>query len=719
MAPGAPTYFRHEAEIAQPVTSARLVAAASEAGFDLYLNGKLVTEYDAYDPLLKLDLTREFSRRKHVIAVRCRPASSNAMFFVRLHLKFADGTQQFLVTDKSWQCNANLAEGWMDSTFQAEGWNNSVAQAAVDQRLLISDSRRIDLAASDNYEQWRQASGAQAGADPAMFSIAPGFQIELVRSAAAGEDSWISLVFDPQGRAIVSREQQGLLRMTFANNGSSVQKVERIDHELKEVRGMAFLESDLYVNANNSKAMYRLRCDSNGELGQPELLFATEGNVGHGRNDLVVGPDRQVYSIHGDSVRVHNNAKDYTQGVPNVHAANSPGAGHVVRFDPSTGNLETLVTGLRNPYGIAFNTDGEMFSYDADAEFDMGAPWYRPTRVVHLTIGGDFGWRRVTGQWPPYYPDHPDNSPATLDIGKGSPTAVAFGTRGNFPRRYRQALFILDWAYGRILAVHCLPNGAGYLCEAETFLKGRPLNVTDVDFAPDGSMYLITGGRKTQSALYRIRFTGERSSDEFDNTDRARLDASALKARTRRRELEALLNRRPLPADEIDQIWIALGDSDPRIRYAARIALENQPLELWQQRAIGEQQRLAALTALSALARSGDTAIHAHVQERLNKIDLTDATRTERHLAAWIYHRCAAAGGALHPAVSAATRHRLETWYPDRNYLVNEQLSLALAHQEGRKPGRENTAATERRRRSEPPNALLVRPAKCSRRMDA
>ncbi len=322
-----------------------------------------------------------------------------------------------------------------------------------------------------------------------------------------------------------------------------------------------------------------------------------------------------------------------------------------------------------------------MFSYDADAEFDMGAPWYRPTRVVHLTIGGDFGWREVTGQWPPHYPDHPDNPPATLDIGKGSPTAVAFGTRGNFPRRYRQALFILDWAYGRILAVHCLPNGAGYLCEAETFLKGRPLNVTDVDFAPDGSMYLVTGGRKTQSALYRIRFTGERSSAEIKNTDSAHLDASALKARTRRRGLESLLNRRSLPADEIDQIWIALGDSDPRIRYAARIALENQPLELWQQRAIGEQQRLSALTALSALARRGDTAIHARVQERLNEIDVTDATRTERHLAAWIYHRCAAAGAALHPEIAAATRNRLGTWYPDRNYLVNEELSLALAHQ--------------------------------------
>ena len=44
---------------------------------------------------------------------------------------------------------------------------------------------------------------------------------------------------------------------------------------------------------------------------------------------------------------------------------------------------------------------------------------------------------------------------------------------------------MLDWAYGRILVVHCLPHGASYLCEAESFVKGRPLNVTTpCDFAP-------------------------------------------------------------------------------------------------------------------------------------------------------------------------------------------------------------------------------------------
>src|SRR6185369_4194342 len=89
-----------------------------------------------------------------------------------------------------------------------------------------------------------------------------------------------------------------------------------------------------------------------------------------------------------------------------------------------------------------------------------------------------------------------------------SPTAVEFGTKSHFPPRYRSALFVLDWAYGRILAVHLTPRGASYQASAETFLRGQPLNVTDVEFGADGAMYFITGGRGTQSALYRVTYQG-------------------------------------------------------------------------------------------------------------------------------------------------------------------------------------------------------------------
>ena len=43
---------------------------------------------------------------------------------------------------------------------------------------------------------------------------------------------------------------------------------------------------------------------------------------------------------------------------------------------------------------------------------------------------------------------------------------IEFGTRSNFPPELRRALFLSDWAYGRIIAVHLTPRGASYTATA-------------------------------------------------------------------------------------------------------------------------------------------------------------------------------------------------------------------------------------------------------------
>src|SRR5205085_3649274 len=102
----------------------------------------------------------------------------------------------------------------------------------------------------------------------------------------------------------------------------------------------------------------------------------------------------------------------------------------------------------------------------------------------------------------------PDTLPSVVDIGVSSPTAIKFGTKSNWPEPWRSALFIEDWAYGKIIAVHLRTKGASYGGSSEVFLKGRPLNVTGLEFGPDGAMYFTTGGRRTQSGLYRVTWTG-------------------------------------------------------------------------------------------------------------------------------------------------------------------------------------------------------------------
>ena len=301
-----------------------------------------------------------------------------------------------------------------------------------------------------------------------------------------------------------------------------------------------------------------------------------------------------------------------------------PEKGHLLRIHPGTGKVEILTAGLRNPYGIDFNPQGDCFTYDADAEHDMGAPWYRPTRILQLTTGGDFGWRGVTGSWPAYYPDHPDNAVPGLDIGKGSPTAVKFGTRSNFPAKYRQGLFVLDWAYGRILLVNMVPRGSGYTMTSETFLKGRPLNVTDLDFGADGSMYLITGGRKTQSKLYRVKYTGK----PIATTDTSGSDLSphhvkcqhySSQCRQARRELESLLTRE-INSENFALAWQQLGNSEPWIRHAAARVIERVPTSQWEEKALQEPDAKIAVQAITCLMRSEQSQSQARAIKRLAKL---------------------------------------------------------------------------------------------------
>ena len=90
-----------------------------------------------------------------------------------------------------------------------------------------------------------------------------------------------------------------------------------------------------------------------------------------------------------------------------------------------------------------------------------------------------------------------------------SPTGITFGYGAKFPDKYRDALFISDWSFGKLRAVHLKPEGASYTADVEEFLSGQPLPVTDVVINPkDGAMYLAVGGRGAQSALYRVTYVG-------------------------------------------------------------------------------------------------------------------------------------------------------------------------------------------------------------------
>jgi len=549
----------------------------------------------------------------------------------------------------------------LSSAAQPEKTNASTASTAITPR--------------DNYEQWKDALDTGKGIVPPTFVIHPEFSVETVYTARPEEGSWIALTFDQNGRAIIAREKQGLLRCTLS--ASSVQ-VEPINTTVEEARGLLYAFDSLYVNANASRGLFRLRdTQGNDRLDDVQLLVKTNRG-GHGRNGLALGPDGVIGLIHGDSIELTPDVHRLTPPlVPGLLPGDNRPHGHFLRTDAEGKQWTLVASGLRNPVGVDFNAEGEAFTYDADAETDMGSPWYRPTHVRHLVSGADFGWRQVTGRWPPYYPDQIDNPPTTLVVGKGSPTAVRFGTRSNFSPTYQRALYIMDWSYGRIIAVHLTPQGASYTAEAETFLRGRPLNVTGMEFGPDGAMYFVTGGRNTQSALYRVRYQGSRTAEEPTRSaeEKAR-EQTAVQARALRRQLETFHGRQDPRA--VAAVWPYLDHADPWIAHAARVALEHQPPATWAARALNESTSTKALAAWLALTRVGPDEYLESVVNRLVKLPSHSLSTAERLVFIRIAEFAVQRLGNLTTTQKTQLVSHLDPWVPHPVRAVNREAIRLL-----------------------------------------
>lgn len=540
------------------------------------------------------------------------------------------------------------------------------------------------------------ANDERAATAPESIRVAQGFEVELLRSAQEGESSWISMTWEPKGDLLVGLDDQGVARLRLqATNGTiPFERLAGTD-SFRHVRGILHALGSLYVCATDSQEIYRLTDENQDDEYETQELFqrlAYNSRYGHGMNQLVLGPDNLLYIVIGNDVVFPDPAsptspyrgpqEDWFLPNPN-DLGQDDRVGYIAQVDPAGKQWKIIAGGLRNPFDLAFDRDGEIFTWDADMEWDVGLPWYRPTRLNHIVRGGEYGWRWGTGKWPAWFPD---SLPATLNTGYSSPTALAFGYPSRWPNRFRQALYMADWQLGRIFLVDLQVQGASYRADAEVFIEGGPLNVCDMSFGPDGDLYFITGGRGSQSGLYRVRWVGDENAlATLDGKEMPAIEGDDL--RGVRRELEKLQEVRD--ATQYDLIWQHLGSQDRWLQFAARVAMENQDQELWQKEierlladnagsSEGPHKNRRLLSALLGMARVGgesrrEWVLHHLLEREWNQLETHDLVTLLRAIQlSWLRQ------GTPTQAEQRTMRERLEPLYPHQSFQVNWLLAELL-----------------------------------------
>jgi putative membrane-bound dehydrogenase-like protein len=338
------------------------------------------------------------------------------------------------------------------------------------------------------------------------LDIARGFTVNLYADASMADDIY-ALTINPRGEVVVTGP--GYIRVLIDEDHDGVaDSVTDFAHTDTGGMGMCFDGDSLYFVGDGG--LWRLR-DVNGDnqADAPAQKIIELPIAEHGAHAIRKGPDGGLYLMVGNEAKLAG-----FMGPIGPNGSHPIEGGALLRMSlGGAGGFRVIAEGFRNAYDFDFNRDGDIFTYDSDAEADVLLPWYTPTRLFHVEPGGHHGWR--LGGWKRSWarPNYaPDAVSFMAPLGRGSPTGVAVYRHRQFPEDYREGLFALDWTFGRVYFAPLEPDGATYSGEPEVFLASTGTTgfaPTDIAVGQDGSLFVSTGGRRSKGGVYRIRYTAE------------------------------------------------------------------------------------------------------------------------------------------------------------------------------------------------------------------
>lgn len=246
--------------------------------------------------------------------------------------------------------------------------------------------------------------------------------------------------------------------------------------------GVVWRDGELYVSsAGKVEALRDTNDDGVADArrtlvdGLPALIF-----MPHSNNSLTFGPDGRLYFGVGATSDGGKETRQY--------------AASILSVSPDGGDVKVVASGFGNPFEVAFNKAGDLFSGDNQGLASPdGAP--PPDEFNYIVPDGDYNnldlnnanAREPIVQFPPH----------------ATPVGLTFYTGNTYPPEYLDNAFIALWTRGEVARIVLTKTPQGeYRASPEVWAKGF-LYPIDVVNGPDGNLYIADFGTRV---IYRITY---------------------------------------------------------------------------------------------------------------------------------------------------------------------------------------------------------------------